>query len=87
MGPRMPVTIELTPDIEAGLSARARERGLSLDAFIAGLLRTAAASETGTFASPASRAAAWREAAKNLPRTPPLPDDAIDRDSIYAERG
>ena len=42
----MPVTIELTPDIEAGLSARARERGLSLDAFIAGLLRTAAASET-----------------------------------------
>ena len=83
----MPVTIDLTPDIEADLSARAREHGLSLGAFITGILKNAATGGTRAFVSPASRAAAWREAAKGVPRTPPLPDEAIGRDTIYAERG
>jgi predicted DNA-binding protein len=33
------------------------------------------------------RAAAWRDAARNLPRTPPLSDEAISRDSMYENRG
>jgi hypothetical protein len=31
--------------------------------------------------------AAWRQAAKGLPRTPPLSDEAISRESIYCDRG
>jgi antitoxin ParD1/3/4 len=34
-----------------------------------------------------ARAAAWRDAAKNLPRTPPLSDEAISRESLYDTRG
>lgn len=34
-----------------------------------------------------ARAAAWREGAKNLPKTEPLSDEAISRESIYAGRG
>jgi hypothetical protein len=37
--------------------------------------------------SPAERAAAWRAAARDLPHTEPLSDEAISRDSIYADRG
>jgi hypothetical protein len=39
------------------------------------------------FASPAERAAAWREAVKDLPRTKPLSDEAISREMIYSGRG
>jgi hypothetical protein len=37
--------------------------------------------------SPAERAAAWREAAKGVPRTPPLSDEAISPENIYSNRG
>ena len=40
----------------------------------------------GKAMSPAERAAAWREAAKGLPRTVPLSDEAISRDNIYSGR-
>jgi len=35
----------------------------------------------------AERAAAWRESTRGLPRTPPLSDDAISRESTYGDRG
>jgi hypothetical protein len=38
-------------------------------------------------ASPAERAAAWRESVKELPRTKPLSDQAISRETIYSDRG
>jgi hypothetical protein len=37
--------------------------------------------------SPAERGAAWRESAKKFPHTPPLSDEAISRENLYAERG
>lgn len=52
-----------------------------------------AASETRVSAeakkplSASERAAVWREGAKNLPRTEPLSDEAISRESLYAGRG
>jgi predicted DNA-binding protein len=30
-----------------------------------------------------ARAAVWRESVKNLPRTPPLSDEAVSRESMY----
>lgn len=38
-------------------------------------------------ASPAERAAAWRESVKGLPQTEPLSDEAISRESMYSDRG
>jgi hypothetical protein len=79
--------IELPPEIEAGLAARAAAEGVSLPEYVARvLLEQLARDATGTL-SPAERAAAWREAAKGLPRTPPLSDEAISRESIYSDRG
>lgn len=37
--------------------------------------------------SPQQRAALWRQSATGLPHTPPLPNEAIARDTIYATRG
>jgi len=37
--------------------------------------------------SPAERAALWRNSAGGLPHTKPLSDEAISRESIYADRG
>jgi predicted RNA binding protein YcfA (HicA-like mRNA interferase family) len=37
--------------------------------------------------STGERAAAWRQAAKGLPGTPLLSDEAIGRESIYGDRG
>jgi len=35
--------------------------------------------------SPEERSAAWIEAAKDLPHTPPLSDEAISRESMYSD--
>jgi hypothetical protein len=81
------IKIELTPEIEAGLAARAAAEGVGLPEYVARLLTEHVSRDaTGTL-SPAERAAAWREAAKGLPKTPPLSDEAISREEIYGPRG
>jgi len=79
--------IDLPPEIEAGLAAQAAAQGASLPEYVARLLMEQVAPEATRKLSPAERAAAWREAAKGLPRTPPLSDEAISRESIYGDRG
>ena len=83
----MSVTIELSPEIEAGLAAQADAQGLPLSEYLRHLLEEQVSLGTGSVLSPAQRAAAWRESAKDLPHTPPLADEAIGRDSIYDARG
>ncbi len=83
----MSVTIELPPEIEAGLAAQAAARGLSLDRYLRQLLEGQAPAGRRTPLTPAQRAAFWRDSASALPRTPPLTDDAISRESIYRDRG
>jgi hypothetical protein len=79
--------IDLPPETEAGLAARAAAEGMSLPEYVAGRLREEVTQDIANTLSPAERAAAWREAAKGLPRTPPLSDEAISRESIYSARG
>lgn len=83
----MSVTIELPPEIEAGLAALAAARGISLPEYLRHLFEEQVYAGTGRLLSPAERAAAWREAVKGLPDTPPLSDEAISRESIYSARG
>jgi hypothetical protein len=75
----MTVTIELPPEIEASLVAKARAQGVPLPEYVTNLLR-----KHSVVLSPAERAAAWRESAKDLPSTPTLSDKAMSREGIYS---
>jgi hypothetical protein len=79
--------IDLPPETEASLAERAAAEGMSLPEYLARRLREAVTQDIANTLSPAERAAAWREAAKGLPRTPPLSDEVISRESIYSARG
>jgi hypothetical protein len=74
----MTVTIELPPEIEASLAAKAQAQGLPLPTYVTNLLRK-------VVLSPEERAAGWRESAKNLPPTPTLSDEAMSREGIYSD--
>jgi len=84
----MSVTIELPPEIEARLLNLASEKGLSLDQYVRRLLegQLVGSGQAATLSS-VERAAAWRDAARGLPHTPPLSDSAISRESVYDARG
>lgn len=81
----MSVTIELPPAIEASLAARAQEQGISLAEYLQHLLGEPVSAKEGKPLTPAERAEAWLEAAKNLPDTPAVADES--RESIYSSRG
>ncbi len=81
----MTVTIELRPEIEAGLASLAAEQGVSLTQYVRRLLEEQVSGQVTL--SPTERTNLWRESVKGLPRTPRLSDDAINRDSIYDARG
>jgi hypothetical protein len=77
----MTVTIELPPEIEASLMAKAEAQGLPLPEYVKNLLR-----KHSVVLSPEERAAAWVESVKGLPHTPPLSDEAISRETLYSDR-
>jgi len=81
----MAVIIELSPEIEASLAALAQEQHLSLPEYLQRVL--GGMGKVNSPLSSSERAEAWREAAKGLPRTRPLSDEAISRESIYGYRG
>jgi hypothetical protein len=83
----MSLTIELLPEVEAGLSTLAAEQGMSLAQYARRLLEGQLAISGQATLSPAERASAWREAVRGLPRSVPLSDEAISRESIYDARG
>jgi hypothetical protein len=76
--------VELRPEVEAGLATQAAEQGMSLEHYVLRLLEGYVPAPT---LSPAERAVAWRASVRGLPRTPPLSDHAVSRESIYADRG
>lgn len=83
----MTVTIELRPEIEAGLATLAAEHGVSLAQYVRRLLEEQVPGQGQAILSPADRETAWRESVRGLPHTTPLSDEAISRESIYDARG
>lgn len=82
----MTVTIELKPEIEAGLAELAAAQGLALPQYVQQVLESQVALGASTL-SPVERAAAWRSSTAGLPIRPPLTDEAIGRANIYDARG
>ena len=83
----MSVKIDLPPDIEANLAAQAASLGISLDEHLRHVLEERARAPRSKPMTPEERATFWRDSVKGLPDTKPLSDEAISRESIYAERG
>jgi hypothetical protein len=79
------VTIDLKPETQAGLLALADASGMSLQDYILAMVENTVRPHSPM--SPQERAAAWIDSAKRFPDTAPLSDEAISRESIYADRG
>jgi len=82
----MSVTIDLPPDTEAELAAQAAARGVPLAEHLCHLLAEQAGASKARRKTPEERIRLWRDVS-GLPDTKPLSDEAISRESIYAERG
>jgi hypothetical protein len=80
------VTIDLPPGVEANLAAQAAALGVPLAQHLRRLLEEQAGAAKCIRKTPEERAKLWRDVS-GLPDTKPLSDDAISRESIYAERG
>ncbi len=81
----MTVTIELPPEVEAGIIARAKALGIPLPAYVRQLLLEQFPGATTL--SPSERAALWRSEATRYPHTPPLENEAVSRETMYGDRG
>lgn len=82
----MTVTVELSPETETGLAARAAAQGMSLQQYLRHVLEGQVPTDRKPM-TPRERAALWRQSATGLPRTRPLPDQAVSRETIYSTRG
>ena len=82
----MSIVIELPPEIEASLAEQAAAQGISLPQYLHRLLESQV-SLPAKLANAAERANFWRQSVQGLPRTPPLSDRAIARETIYDTRG
>ena len=83
----MTVTLNLNPDVEQGLTALAREHGMSLSGYLEEVAaREAARVSVRTHATGEEKARAFLEWAASFPDTPPLSDEAISRASMYPDR-
>jgi len=81
----MTVRLELRPEVKANLAARARARGVPLDAYIQSIIEDLARAQH----APASSLREFRatldalaDMGKNLPH---LPSAAFSRESIYSD--
>lgn len=80
----MALTLKLKPEVQAGLLAEARARGLSLEEYLEQVVRDHAASVPGIpMAQWEGEFEAW---VMSFPETPLLSDEAISRESMYPDR-
>ena len=91
----MTVTLELSPEVEAGLLAQAQAEGLNVSDYVQNLVRERISTRAAGASLPAyelppeewvRQFEVWTRshAGRNLPV---LSDEAMSRESIYADRG
>lgn len=83
----MSATLEIEQETAEQLAAQAKAQGISIDAYLRLLLKSKSASEEPISLSPQEKAKLWREWVDNHSiEAPSLSDEALTRESIYAER-
>jgi len=82
----MSIQIELRPEIEAGLAARAQKKGVPVIQYVQRILEQHVPGlSLGSAMTPEQRAKAFDDWAEDFPyrRSTPLSDDSISRGSFY----
>jgi len=82
----MTIQIELKPETEAELKARAQQNGLPLIQYVQRILEQhVPGQDVDSVMTSQERAKAFQDWAESFPnrRTTPLPDDALSREAFY----
>ena len=82
----MTVTLKFKPELEAGLLARARASGMSVEEYVLSLLEETVLPAAQNRLSPEERASAFEAWSSRHRPTPPLSDYAVSREAIYEGR-
>ena len=79
----MTVTLNLRPEVEAGLLAQAQANGMTLEEYLLSVVEGAALLATQNPLSPEERAMAFERWAAGHRTTPNLSEWAVSRESMY----
>lgn len=82
----MTVTLNLRPELEAGLLAQAQARGMSVEEYVLSVVEGAVLAVTPIKLSSEERARAFEAWSANHGVSPPLSDEAVSRESMYGDR-
>ena len=82
----MTVTLNLKPELEAGLFEQARASGMTVEEYLLSVVEGAVLPTMQKTLSPEERAAAFEAWSAGHRPTPPLSDYAVSRDSMYEGR-
>jgi hypothetical protein len=82
----MTVTLNLKPELEAGLLAQAQADGKTVEEYLSSMVEGAVMSATGNMLTPEQRAAAFEAWSRGHRPTPPLSNYAVSREAIYEGR-
>ena len=82
----MTVTLNLKPEVEAGLSAQAQASGMTLEEYLLSVVEGVALSTIQKGLPPEERAKAFEAWAAGHRSTPDLSDHAVTRESMYEDR-
>jgi hypothetical protein len=82
----MTVTLNLRPELEAGLVAQAQASGMTVEEYLLSVVEGAVLPTMQKTLSAEERAAAFAAWSAGHRPTPPLSDYAVSRDSVYEGR-
>jgi hypothetical protein len=82
----MTVTLNLRPEIEAGLLAQAQASGMTVEEYLLSMVEGVVLPAAQKISSPEQRAAAFESWSANHRATPPLSDFAVSREAMYEGR-
>jgi hypothetical protein len=80
------VTLNLKPEVEAGLLAQAQISGVTVEEYLLSVVEGAVLPAAPKTLSPEQRAAAFESWSANHRFTPPLSDYAVSREAMYDGR-
>jgi len=82
----MTVTLNLKPELEAGILAHAQASGMTVEEYLLSVVESAVLPMMQQTLSNEERAAAFEAWAAGHRPTPPLSDSAVSRESMYEGR-